>query len=70
MNRFSISGYHKHILTGNLKIIDDNKLRKHYSSENDIADYQTAKESIITGINSCIQSWCDKNGVRISLFSE
>lgn len=55
---------------GNLKIIDDNKLRKHYSSENDIADYKTAKESIITGINSCIQSSCDKNGVRISLFSE
>ena len=36
--------------------------------ENSTVDYQKSKAIIITGINSYIQSYCDKHGVSISSF--
>ena len=64
---------HSHIIRGNLKIIDNNKLRKPFSKrpkyrENGIVEYQKASESIITGIKACIQSSCDKHGFSTSFF--
>ena len=63
-----------HITTGNFKIIF-NKLWKSFPKdpkyrENKADDYEKAKESISTGIKSCIQSWCNKHGVTTSSFSE
>ena len=63
------------ITTGNLKVIDNNKLRKRFSRgskyrESRIADYQKAKERIITGIRSCIQSWCNKHCVSTASYFE
>ena len=57
-----------------MKIIA-NKLRKFLSKgpkyrKNRIVDYQKAKENIITGINSCIQSCRNKHDVSISSFCE
>ena len=65
--------WHDRILTCNLKITDDNNLSKLFRKspkyrENIIADYQKARKSVITGINACIQSWCDKYGVSTSHF--
>ena len=66
---------HNHIITGNLKIIEDNKLRKFFPKvlkyrENRMVDYQKAKESIITTIKSCTQFWCDKHSITTSSFSQ
>ena len=63
-----------HITTSNFKIIF-NKLWKPFSKdpkyrENKADDYEKAKESINTGINSCIQSWFNKHGVTTSSLSE
>ena len=49
------------VTTDNLKIITNNKWRKPFSKgpkyqENRTTDYGKDKESIITGIESCIQS--------------
>lgn len=65
----------RHLITGKLKTIEKNKLRKRFSNgltyrENIIVDYQKTKDSIIMGINSCIQSWCDKHGVTTSSIPE
>ena len=37
---------------------------------NRTADYEKAKESTITGIKTCIHSWCNKHGVITSSFSK
>ena len=52
---------HNHIIKDNLKIITNNRLHNLFSKrpkyrENKTADYEKAKENIITGIESCIQS--------------
>ena len=65
---------HNHKLK-NLKIITNNKFRKLWLKclnywENWIADFEKAKESLITGIRSCLQSWYNKHGVTTLLFFE
>ena len=60
---------HNHIITSNLNIITNNKLCKRFSNspkyqENGTGEY----EKTITGIESCIQSWCNKYGVTTSSF--
>ena len=54
----------KHIIKGKLKITTNNKLCKSFTNstkwkENITADYGRAKEIMITGTESCIQSWCN-----------
>ena len=66
---------HNHIITGNLKIIHNNKLRKLFSKgpkyrENKSFSFEKAKSNIIAGLNTCIESWCDKHGTTTSAFSE
>ena len=66
---------HNHIITGNLKIITDNKLHKFFSKcpayrEIRAADCEKAEEIKIAGIKFCIQYWHNKHGVTTSSFSE
>ena len=66
---------HNYILTATLIIINYNKLRELFSKcpnhcENRTAGYQKAKESVITEIKSCVQSWRNKQGVIKSPFSK
>lgn len=66
---------HNLTLTGNLKIINNNKLREHFSEgskqpECKIPYYQEAQESITTGVKSRTQFYCDKQGVTKLPFSE
>ena len=54
-----VNKYHNHIITGNLKVITNNKLWKLFTKatkyrKNKTADYEKAKKSIITGIKLCI----------------
>ena len=48
-------------------MISINKLFKSFAKD---WKYQKTKESIVTGIKACIQSWCNKNGITTTSFSE
>ena len=56
---------HNQIITSNSKLINNNRFGKIFSKgpkfrEYRSTGYQKAKESIITGIKSFIECWCDK----------
>ena len=53
---------HNYVSTGNLKIVNNKRSNKLFSKyqEKETVDYQKAKESMITWITSCLQSWCNK----------
>ena len=58
---------HCHVIVSDLKIVNNNNLHNLLSNgpkyhENKIANYQKAKESIITEVKSSIQSYCYKHG--------
>jgi len=67
-----IDNHHKHILTGNLNIIENSKLRKLFSKgpkyrEKKTILWEKTRESIKNGINECIGKWCDKYGVPAAI---
>ena len=60
------------LITGNLEIITNNTLLKLFSKgwkyqENRTANYEKADYEV-TGIKSCIQSWCNKHFITTSSF--
>ena len=67
--------HHDHIITGNLEIVADAKLRKliskgpkyrepvHFSCNN-------AKTEILKGIDRCIETWSNKGGLPIAAFAD
>ena len=60
--------YHKHIVTGNLRIIDNNHLRKLFTKgpkfrETKPVNLEKAKSCILTGLDNCIDDLCNKNGI-------
>ena len=66
---------HGHILTGNLSIVKNNKLRKILSKgpkfrETRGLNFYKAKESITEGINDCIKNWCAKKNSNKALLQE
>ena len=66
--------YHDHIITGDLRIIENNKLRKLMTKgpkfrENKDLDFDTARSKIIEGIDSCISTYCTKNRLDQVLFN-
>ena len=70
-----VDQHHQHIITGNLKIITNNKLRKLFSKgpkyrEGRNISFDKARENIISGITSCIDSWCNKHGYNSATFLE
>ena len=70
-----VDKYHKHIVTGDLRIIKNNALRKlfikgpKYKEVRPI-NLEKAKRCILEGLDNCISSWCYKNGVDKSFFLE
>ena len=66
--------HHKHIATGHLRIIRNTVLRKLLLKELNIEpthiNLEKAKRCILVGRDSCISSWCYKNGVDKSFFLE
>ena len=61
--------HHKHIISGDLRIVTDNKLRKLFSKrpkfcEPQNIDWVKARESINTGITACVANWCTKHKIN------
>ena len=70
-----VDRYHKHIVTGDLRIIKNNALRKLFIKgpkyrEVRPINLEKAKRCILEGLHNCISSWCYKNGVDKSFFLE
>ena len=67
--------HHKHIGTGDLRIIRNNALKKlihkgpKYREAGPI-NLEKANRCILEGLDNCISSWCYKNGVDKSFFLE
>ena len=67
--------YHKHVVTGDLLIIDNNHLRKLFTKgpkfrETKTVNLEKAKSCILTGLNDYINHWCNEKGITKSFFSE
>lgn len=67
--------HHGHIITGDLRIVENNKLRKLLVKgpkfrESEGICWNKAKESILQGINDSIKKWADSKGLHLSLFTE
>ena len=67
--------YQKHIVTGDLRIIKNNALRKFFIKgpkygEVRPTNLEKSKCCILEGLHNCISSWCFKNGVDKSFFLE
>ena len=70
-----VNRYHKHIVTGDLRIIKNNASRKLFIKgpkyrEVRPINLEKAKRCILEGLHNCISSWCYKNGVDKSFFLE
>ena len=70
-----VDKYHKHIVTGDLRIIKNNALRKLFIKgpkyrEVRPINLEKAKRCILEGLHDCISSWCYKNGADKSFFLE
>ena len=60
--------HHRHIVTGNLKIVTVNKLRKILSKgpkfrESQPKNFDKAMESIVSGLEECVSSYCSNNAI-------
>ena len=70
-----VDRYHKHIVTGDLRIIKNNAFRKlfikgpNYREVRPI-NLEKSKRCILEGLHNCISSWCYKNGVDKSFVLE
>ena len=70
-----VDKYRKHIVTGDLRIIKNNALRKPFIKgpkhrEVRTINLEKAKRCILEGLHNCILSLCYKNGVDKSFFLE
>lgn len=70
-----VDRHHGHILTGDLRIVKNNKLRKLIIKgpkyrENKGISWNKTKSSIKNSINDYIKAWCDKNGCNEQLFHQ
>ena len=70
-----VDKHHKHLVTGDLRIIKNNTLRKFfgkgpkYRTPQPI-DFIKAKSCILNGLETCVKNWCSKNGINKSFFAE
>ena len=65
--------YHKHIVTGDPRIIKNKILRKRFIKRTRYKEVrpinsEKSKRFILKGLDNCILSWCYKNDVDISFF--
>ena len=66
---------HGHILTGDLRITDNNKLKKRFTKitkyrESMLINFKGTKSEIACDLKSSIESWCTKHDIHNSKFSE
>ena len=70
-----IDAHHGHIITGDLRIVENNKLRKLLTKgpkfrESEGICWNKTRESIVRGLNESIKKWIDSKGFPSSLFTE
>lgn len=70
---FYADKHHKHIVTGDLRIIKNNALRKLLTEETKFRESKPincnkARSRILTGLEECTQKWCNKNDVNKTFF--
>ena len=70
-----VDAHHGHIISGDLRIVENNKLRKLLCKgpkfrESEGICWNKARESITNGINDSIKKWIDSKGLNTSLFTE
>ena len=70
-----VDGHHGHIITGDLKIVQNNKLRKLLCKgpkfrEKENICWDKARESIMVGIKNAIKKWTEGEGLPNTLFNE
>ena len=58
--------HHGHIITGDLRLIKNNKLRKLFAKgpkyrETKFIDWNAVESSMLQSVRDCAQSWCDKS---------
>ena len=68
MNSPYADSHHKHIITGNLNIVENSKLRKLFTKgpkfrEPKFLDLVKAKEYIVDGLTECVHDWCESNAL-------
>ena len=67
--------HHEHIITGNLEIVSDTKLRKLISKGPKYREpvqfsCNNAKTEILKGIDKCIDTWSNKAGLPVAAFAD
>ena len=70
-----IDTHHQHIITGNLRLVANNKLRKLFSKgpkyrEQVPINFQNAKDEIMGGMDAIISRWTAKAGVETIIFQD
>ena len=58
--------HHGHIISGDLRIIENNRLRKLFTKgpkyrEGKLIDWNVTQESMISSVKECAQAWCEKH---------
>ena len=67
--------HHRHIITGDLRLIGNNNLRKFFAKgpkfrESKAIDLNKAKMCILDGLEDCIDNFCNKHGLPKTVFAE
>ena len=67
--------HHKHIVTGDLRLINNHTLRKIFSKgpkyrESRTIDLHKAKTCVLKGLEECVNGFCNKHGIHKSYFNE
>ena len=61
--------HHKHVVTGDLRIIKHSKLRKLFAKgpkyrEPSYINWDDVKNCVVSGVRSCVEEWCENNSVQ------
>ena len=67
--------FHKHVVTGDLRLINNNNLRKIFSKgpkyrESKTINFEKARTCILSGLEECVNKFCSKHGINVSFFAE
>ena len=67
--------FHQHIVTGDLRIINNSKLRKLFSKGPKYRkpvhmNWKDVKCRVVEGLRSCVKQWCDNNSVQTIILND
>ena len=67
--------YHGHIISGDLRLVEDNKLRKLFTKgpkyrEKKFIDWEAVESDLLASVKECASSWCEKNKKNLLTLKE